>query len=236
MRQAQGATMKTAIFLSIALALPGAVLASPPGSADAQRDIYTYALDLDAQGRIEAVAPHGFVPDATGTALAQDIRGWTFRAGEAGDTRTYLRVVVDRPADAGQGYRVVSATTGPAPEQLTQPEYPMRDQLSDHQGMVVLKLEVGADGAVSGADVHATSGNVSRAMASRAADAARGWTFTPEQVDGQPVAATMLWPVCYLGAQASASECSWNGPDAQRFSSRSVLPLDANVTLVSSTR
>ena len=228
--------MKTAILLSIALAVPAAALASPGGAADPQRDIYTYALDLDAQGRIEGVAAHGFTPDATSQALATEIRGWSFRAGEASDTRTYLRVVVDRPADAAGTYRVVSATTGPAPDQLTQPEYPMRDQLADRQGMVVLKLEVGADGAVGGADVHATSGNVSRAMASRAADAARDWTFTPEQVDGQAVAATLLWPVCYLGAQASASECSWNGPDAQRFSSKSVLPLDANVTLVSSTR
>ena len=47
------------------------------------------------------------------------------------------------------------------------------------------------------------------------------------------VPSTMLWPVCYVGRETSLSKCSWDGPDMQRFSSKTVLPLDSAATLVS---
>lgn len=92
--------------------------------------------------------------------------------------------------------------------------------------MVVLRLRVEADGRVRDADVHAATGSVSRAMARAAEDASRGWRFLPEEVAGRPVRSTLLWPVCYLGPNSPVSACSWTGPDAQRFSSKTVLPLD----------
>lgn len=230
--------MKTAMFLSVALALSGAALAAPgDGTQDVPQRVYTYELDLDAGGAITGLEPHGFAPDATSAELAQDIRGWLFRSGDgSGDgvpTRTYLRVVVQPQAAQGGDFEVVSATTGPAPAQLSQPEYPVRDQLAGREGMVVLKLRVGADGAVAAADVLATTDKVSRSMAVAASEAAQQWRFEPEQVGGQAVAATILWPVCYLGRATSVSECSWSGPDAQHFSSKTVLPLDSAATLVS---
>src|SRR3546814_6256796 len=88
--------------------------------------------------------------------------------------------------------------------------------------MVVLKLEVGADGAVDAAVVQATTSGVSRPMASAAVEAAQQWRFAPELVAGQAVPSTMLWPVCYVGRETSLSECSWEGPDMQRFSSKTV--------------
>src|SRR3546814_1968613 len=98
-----------------------------------------------------------------------------------------------------------SDLTGPAPVALTQPDYPVRDQLAGREGMVVLKLEVGADGAVDAAVVQATTSGVSRPMASAAVEAAQQWRFAPELVAGQAVPSTMLWPVCYVGRETSLS-------------------------------
>src|SRR3546814_11015357 len=89
--------------------------------------------------------------------------------------------------------------------------------------MVVLKLEVGADGAVDAAVVQATTSGVSRPMASAAVEAAQQWRFAPELVAGQAVPSTMLWPVCYVGRETSLSKCSWDGPDMQRLDRKSVV-------------
>jgi TonB family protein len=222
----------------ILLATAGALaLAAPPANAgDAPgQSVYTYAVELDADGKLLRVAPHAAAADDVGRALERDIAGWVFSPAGSGDvgagSRTFVRVVVS-PTGA-RGYEVVSATTGPAPETLTQPAFPVRDQLSDREGMVVLRLDVTADGRVAGARVHAVTGKVSRGMSAAAVSAAQGWTFVPEEVGGVPIAATMLWPVCYVGARSAPSACSWNGPDSVRFSSKTVLPLDPAVRLVS---
>lgn len=230
--------MKTAIFLSVALALSGTAFAGQDdGAREMPQSVYTYELELNGNGMISSLAPRGFTPDATSAALEHDIRTWLFHsggnAGEGANTLTYLRVVVQPEAIAGDGFEVVSATTGPAPLALTQPDYPVRDQLAGREGMVVLKLEVGADGSVDDAVVQATTSGVSRPMASAAVEAAQQWRFAPERVAGQAVPSTMLWPVCYVGRETSLSECSWDGPDRQRFSSKTVLPLNSAATLVS---
>src|SRR3546814_2304759 len=145
---------------------------------------------------------------------SHESRTWLFHsgigAGEGASTLTYLRVVVQPEATADDGFEVVSATTGPAPVALTQPDYPVRDQLAGREGMVVLKLEVGADGAVDAAVVQATTSGVSRPMASAAVEAAQQWRFAPELVAGQAVPSTMLWPVCYVGRERSLSGGGWD--------------------------
>src|SRR3546814_2105628 len=92
---------------------------------------------------ISNLSPHGFTPDATSAALEHDIRTWLFHSGgnvaEGATTLTYLRVVVQPEATESDGFEVVSATTGPAPVSLTQPGYPVSDQLAGREGMVVLK-------------------------------------------------------------------------------------------------
>ena len=221
---------RISISLLLGLALPCAALASDAEPATQQ--VYTYAIELGADGRVADVSAHGPVAGTAGDALAREARGWVFSPGASGDaagTRTYLRVVVDESADGS--WRVVSATTGPALAAMTPPGYPVRDQLAGHEGMVVLRLQVGADGSVQDTDVHAATGSVSKAMARMAEEAARTWRFSPEQVAGQAVPSTLLWPVCYLGPASPVSACSWTGPDAQRFSSKSVLPIDPTVTV-----
>lgn len=223
--------MRIAIPLLLSLALPVAGFASD--APQSTQHVYTFAVELGVDGRLERLEPYGTMPGAAGDALSAEIRDWVFApdagAREGKGTRTYLRVVVDEPVQGD--YRVVSATTGPALAAMTPPDYPMRDQLAGKEGMVVLRLEVSADGAVDSVDVHAATGNVTRAMAGAAATASRQWRFAPEQVAGQPVTSTLLWPVCYLGPRSAPSTCNWTGPDDQRFSSKTVLPLDPNVTV-----
>lgn len=224
--------------MRISKAVVGAVVVACAGVADGAepagaQSVHTWALALDADGKVADITPYGGAHGAAARRLERDIGGWVFATADAegGPSLTYLRVVV--AADASGAPEVVSATTGPAPQRLSQPDFPMRDQLAGREGMVVLELDVDADGRVSDAGVHATSGDVSRAMAEAAVAAARDWTFATERVGERSVAARMLWPVCYLGAGSTATACSWVGPDAQRFSSKTVLPLDPTVRLVS---
>ncbi|HLM53155.1 MAG TPA: TonB family protein [Pseudoxanthomonas sp.] len=233
--------MKLSIWTPIALALALAVTATAhAGSASGAppapgQSVYTYALELDADGSIRQLVPHGFEADAVSRQLDREIGQWIFRASDAAaaPTRTFLRVVVAPESTSPQGFEVVSATTGPAPQRLDQPVYPLRDQMEGNEGTVVLELEIEVDGSVSDSEIRGLVGKPSRAMANAALAASRKWTFMPESVAGVPVAGTVLWPVCYLGLRSSVSQCAWTGPDAQRLSSKTVLTIDPAVTLVS---
>lgn len=212
-------------ILALAAAMPVAMAGD--GQANAQR-VYTYAVHVDADGHVEQVSPWGARADAVGEELAAKARTWLFSTGMRDDAdgsayRTFLRLVV---APDGDGYELVSATTGPAPSLLVLPEYPAREQREGRQGTVVMKLDIGADGNVRHAEVDSVHGNVSRNMAVAAHRAATQWQFAPEMVDAQPVGSTVLWPVCFLGASSIATECAWSGPEAQRYSSKMVLALD----------
>ncbi len=199
--------------------------------------VYTFAVQVDSDGGMAKVAPFGAADDAIGRDLASRVGSWLFSPvdaqGRAGDEyRTYLRLVVAPRADAAGGYELISATTGPAPEHLVLPLYPPRDQMEGRQGTVVMKLDIAADGTVRSADVHAIDGNVSRNMAIAARKAASEWRFATETVDSQPVASTVLWPVCFLGAASTATNCAWSGPEARRYSSKTVVALDPVARLV----
>lgn len=216
-------------LLALACAAPVA-LAAGHGQEQAQR-VYTYAVQIDANGEVRQISRYGGTDDAVGRELADEARSWLFNAdgrsgqGEGSEFRTFLRLVVAPGAAAGD-YELVSATTGPAPRHLVLPNYPVREQREGREGTVVMKLDIGQDGRVTGAEVDSVHGNVSRNMVSAASHAAAQWRFAPERVDAQTVGSTVLWPVCFLGAATSATECAWSGPEAQRYSSKMVLALD----------
>ena len=213
---------------AVLLLAPGMQALADGDGQQAQR-VYTYAVHVDAEGRVGQVTPYGGVNDAVSQELAGQARTWLFSTGSGSqhpdgrDFRTFLRLVVAPGAD---GYELVSATTGPAPRHLVLPDYPAREQREGRQGTVVMKLDIGADGRVGNVEVDSIHGNVSRNMASAAHRAATQWRFAPEMVDAQPVGSTVLWPVCFLGATSIATECAWSGPEAQRYSSKMVLALD----------
>lgn len=233
--------MKLSIWgLTGVLVLSSAAHAVSAGDASAQQAqrVYTYALQIDGDGDVGRITPFGAATDAIGRELASRVDTWLFSTTtrsqrEAGDDyRTYLRLVVTPRADASGGYELVSATTGPAPEHLVLPLYPPRDQMEGRQGTVVMKLDIAADGSVRGAEVHDIDGNVSRNMVIAARKAASQWRFATEMVDSEPVASTVLWPVCFLGATSTATNCAWSGPEAQRYSSKTVVALDPVAELV----
>ncbi len=228
-------TILVAILAVSGLTSTAAVSAAPAPQETAEQRVYTYMLELDSQGRIKRLSLHGSAGDAVSRALEDDIQGWIFEpgGGVATSTTTYLRAVVTPRETAPDGFALVSVTTGPAPERLMQPAFPIRDQRAGNEGTVVMKLEIGPDGSVDRSEVHDLVGDISRSMAKAAADSTRQWRFTPEMVDGRAVASTILWPVCFLGPESSASQCAWEGPDAQRYSSKTVLTLDPASKLVS---
>ena len=220
-----------AVAALAALACTGpAAVAADGGQAVGQR-VYTYAVQIDGNGRIGQIARHGGQEDALGRELAAEARTWLFspstRPGDSSgaEYHTFLRLVVAPGAEPGN-YELVSATTGPAPRELVLPHYPVREQRAGYEGTVVMKLAIGEDGRVLDAQVDSVHGKVSRSMVSAARRVAPQWKFVPERVDARPVSSTVLWPVCFLGAASSATECAWNGPEAQRYSSKMVLALD----------
>ncbi|MGO1541854.1 MAG: energy transducer TonB [Luteimonas sp.] len=214
---------------AILLLASAAQVALAGGDGQQAQRVYTYAVHIDADGRVGQVTPYGSGNDVVGHELADQVKSWLFSTDnraqhvDGRDFRTFLRLVVAPDAD---GYELVSATTGPAPRQLVLPDYPAREQREGRQGTVVMKLDIGADGSVHGAEVDSVHGNVSRNMAAAARRVASQWRFAPEMVDAQPVGSTVLWPVCFLGATSIATECAWSGPEAQRYSSKMVLALD----------
>ena len=216
-------------LLALACMAPAA-LAVDHGQEQGQR-VYTYAVQIDANGEVQQISRYGGTADAVGQELEDQARSWLFNAeGRSGDAagsefRTFLRLVVAPGAVAGD-YELVSATTGPAPRHLVLPQYPVREQREGREGTVVMKLDIGQDGRVTSAEVDSVHGNVSRNMVASASHAAAQWRFAPERVDAQTVGSTVLWPVCFLGAATSATECAWSGPQAQRYSSKMVLALD----------
>lgn len=232
--------MKYTALFTAALAISGLGFAACASATPVQdqatgQRVYTYLVQLDDHGDVNRYSPYGFTPDGISRELEKEIDDWIFESGgnDGASTTTYLRVVVTPRTDGSAAFDILSATTGPAPERLTQPDFPIRDQRAGHEGTVVMKLEVGANGRVDRAQIHGVNGDVSRSMAKAATNSALQWRFKPEIVDGQAVTSTILMPVCYLSPKSSASQCAWQGPDARQYSSKAVVTLNPASKLVS---
>ncbi|OHE85535.1 MAG: hypothetical protein A2190_09780 [Lysobacterales bacterium RIFOXYA1_FULL_69_10] len=154
------------------------------------------------------------------------MRGWLFQPVDdngGADVDTWLRISTRTD---GAGVHVESATTGPAPRTMALPEYPRAAGLRGESGVVVMRLDVDARGQVTDATVYDTGARPSRALATAAREAALSWAFHPERVNGQPVASTVLLPMCFLTGEPTSQTCSWNGPQSRRFSRHTVLTLE----------
>lgn len=212
-----------------------AACAAHAGEPDQPR-VYTYRVDVDAHGRLVAAVPMHDEGDQTSRGLVRQLHGWAFESGAAGAASaasTYVRITaVPASADAP---RILHASTGPAPDRLSRPQFPAAAMREGRQGVVVLRLSIDASGQVAAAEVHDTEGDVNRAMAEAALATARGWTFHPERVDGVPVAGRMLMPVCFVAASAEG-DCGWTGPGARTYDRDAVIALDPRVRLASASR
>ena len=191
-----------------------------------ERQVYTYAVSLDHDGRVTALAPVGDVPPDAANVLDAQVRGWLFQPVDdngGAEVDTWLRISTRTDSD---GVHVESATTGPAPRTMAFPDYPRAAGLRGESGVVVMRLDVDARGQVTDATVYDTGARPSRALATAARDAALSWTFDPERVNGQPVASTVLLPMCFLTGEPTPQTCSWNGTQSRRFSRHTVLTLE----------
>ena len=193
-----------------------------------QAKVYTFNVELDASGAPVSATPTRDGSAAVNRQIQQELRGWVFRPaqrnGEPVRTSTWLRVTAI-PAEDGAAARILSATVGPAPQMLSKPVFPAAAQLRGREGVVVLALDMDAQGHVQDVVVYDTVGEVTRAMANAAIAVARAWTFRPEQVEGAPQAAKLLMPVCFVATEAGDA-CSWTGPDQQSFGRYTVLTLN----------
>jgi TonB family protein len=209
---------------------------SSPGDGNSQPVVYTYALELDSNGGITALAPKEAMPAQVDAELERLVRGWVFVPAEVDNervaTRTFLRIAVQPSRDAAQPLKLLSVTTGPAPDSLRSPEYPVSAKRRGEEGVVVLKLEVGADGRVQDVEFYGEKQRATRTLANAARAAAREWRFIPEQADGVPVSSTVVMPVCFMATDPTPATCTWEGPDARRFSRMTVLTLDPAARVV----
>lgn len=81
----------------------------------------------------------------------------------------------------------------PVPGQTPAPDYPVSAMRSGRQGTVMVRVEVGTDGAPLSVRIAERSG--SRDLDRAALDAVRRWRFSPAQRNGQPVVASVTIPI-----------------------------------------
>lgn len=230
--------MKRATFTAslLFMSMAAAVQASATETADSTRHVFTYALELGEDGRIRSLEPSSTIPVDVRPELERHIQGWVFQPAEVDGRRatihTFLRIGVELPPAGSQALRIISATTGPTPKNVQFPEYPASAQRRGEKGVVVLKLKVAADGTVQQASQYDPGSRAARTLVDAARKAAGAWQFQPERINGEPVASTVLMPVCFMTAEPTAQTCAWNGPEAQRLTRQTVLTLDPAARLV----
>lgn len=214
------------LMASLVAAAIGVAAPASAAPAEASNFNLTYALDLDRDGNMVALRPLTS-PDlpALEAVVETEVRSWTFSPaqvdGVAVPTRTYLRLGIKAPGMDPDLTRIVSAATGPAISSMESPGYPAAALRSGDGGLVVLKLKVDAKGKVR--RVVAVSGSSSDRQFTQAAEsAARSWRFLPELANGEPVAGTVLIPVCFRAQSPEPQACDWTGPSGKRFTSSSV--------------
>lgn len=202
-----------------------ACLAIGSAQAGQAEQLHTWSVGLDADGRVASWQLHNGQDGGHADQIAQQLRQWRFESRNPGQqpVQTFVRVISQAGAD-GQ-LRILEASTGPAPDRLTLPEYPAAAQRFGEEGVVVLRLQLDAEGRVQTSQVHDTRGQVGRRMAASAVAAARSWQFIPEQVAGQAVAGEVLFPVCFYVSPDPSSVCGWEGPRAEEMSALSIVSL-----------
>lgn len=215
----------------LASAMSTAAYAAAPGEdAMGELQVFTYAIELDPTGAIRRLEPTQPIAAELRQELRRHIDAWIFQPAMADGhpvaTSSYLRVVARVPDQEAGAVRILSATTGPAPDELRLPEYPVRAQRRGDEGVVVLKLQLDAAGDVSDTQVYEGSPRVARELVDAATSAARNWRFLPERVDGSSVASTVLMPVCFFNGQPGPATCEWEGPESRQFNRKTVLTLD----------
>lgn len=222
-------TIALALGACLALSATHAVAQSP---AQQPERLHTWSVTINPQGQVSSWQLNAGQDDAYAGQLANMLRGWHFSAQDAvagQSVQTFVRVV--SRADAQGAPQVLDVSVGPTPNRLSAPVYPQASQRAGAEGVVVLRLQLDASGAVSQREVFDTQGVVDRRMAAAAMSAARDWQFTPEVVAGQAVAGEVLFPVCFYVSENRDQTCTWNGPQRAEHSGLAIVQLTPSVQL-----
>lgn len=184
-------------------------------------------LSMDAQGHVTQLAA---VPNKRGDRVPQirdrlegAIREWRFIPGavngQAAPTDTLLSITVELEPRGADSYRIIvdDARTGGRIAKTKAPRYPTSAVRNHETGMVVLRVDYDATGTVTAAKLEAGAPRSVDSLAKAAVEAAKAWTFQPEQVGNQGVAGTSVVPICFAMFTVRPREsdlvgCEWTPP------------------------
>ena len=150
--------------------------------------------------------------------LAPVVRSWEFEPatadGQPASTQTGLliHILADELADGSLGMRLADAKTGPSAVSLAPPAYPMDAVRGGVEAMVMVTVEVNADGSPviveTAYESESSSGFYRKAFLASATEAVKHWKFRPELVAGHVVPGSgVRIPIDYC-LQVSSSSCS----------------------------
>ncbi len=179
-------------------------------------------------GNVTAIEPiDSTLVDAARAPLEHAIREWRFVPGRVNGspapTQTILTldIALVRAGDDRFNVRIDDARTGgdlAIKGARTPPRYPSDAIQHRWQGIVVLKVDYGADGRVVATEQAQGAPTVAPSLVHSAQKAVKGWEFTPEIVGGHALAGSALISVCFDIVPAGMRPkggCAWTAPGAK---------------------
>lgn len=215
--------MKTAMICAGLLALAWVL---PVRAAEVRGKSYQVGADVDAQGKVTATQFDADVPAGIANVLTAAIKQWSFvpakRDGQAVPAHTFIRLALKALPDAQGQYslRISFGSNGPRLDMAVAPRYPASAIRSGESASLQLEGTVQADGHLSDLSVSGEYSNprTKREFNQNVLEAAKEWRYTPETVDGQPVATRMRIPFHFNIDRQSSSKttvAAWADDDAQ---------------------
>jgi TonB family protein len=173
-------------------------------AAERREQTYQVGADVDATGHVIATQIEPDVPPSIAGVLTSALRQWQFvsakRNGQPVPAHTFISArLLALPNASGQySLHVIYAGNGPKFHRAGwKARYP-RDAVQRRQAaFVFVNATVQPDGRLADITVNSQFAEwpVARSFKDAALKAARSWHFTPEQVDGQPVATQVRVPM-----------------------------------------
>lgn len=153
--------------------------------------------------------------------LERAIRSWAFEPGKiAGqpqptETSLSLSIVMEPIGDDGYAIRIEDAQTGGRSKKMTPPSIRSRD-VREASYLYAMRVAYAKDGKVVSIVAKAGSPQVPAGVRKEFEAAVKSWTFEPERVGGQPLAAEIVIPLCVSIWKAAFREpagledaCEW---------------------------
>jgi hypothetical protein len=232
-------------------ALAGAALAMVALHASAAEQsvqvAVTWALTIEADGSVSQLDAQGKVAASIREPVEKAIRAWHFSPakveGKAAKTQTWLATTLQLDPLAEETYRisVVKASTGAYLGNGSAPRFPRDAVRRRDQGLYVLKIDVEPAGKSHVEVVSRGGPQPSASLEKLARETIEKWPVQLEQVNGQPVRATMYTSLCFTVSDHFTSRspawCDWQVPggttvlgQGEAVTLNSVAKLESDVT------